>query len=93
MSLFFWFLEHWYVFLWVAGVVVAYIYGGRNLALIVGTLGLGAVAFKYGQETERENHNKRADKIEKERQSEYDKIDQRDTNRDDVIERLHKGDY
>lgn len=93
MSLFLWFLEHWYVVLWVAGIVVAYIYGGRNLALIVGTLGLGAVAYKYGQKSERENYNKHADKIEEERQSEYDKIDQRDTDRDDVTERLRKGNY
>ena len=88
-----WFLDYWLLLVWGAGVVVAYIYGGRNLALVVLTLGVGSFAYTQGRKSAREEHDKRAANIERKRENAYDEIDNRDTNRDDVIDRLRKHDY
>lgn len=88
-----WIKEYWLLILWGAGAVVAYIYGGRNLALVVLTLGIGSFAYSSGRKSAREEHDKRAAKIKEKRENEYEKIDNRGTNRDDVIERLRKHDY
>ena len=43
-----WFSDNWLLIPWGASVVTAYVYGGRRLALIVATLGLGAFAYRKG---------------------------------------------
>ena len=88
-----WFKEYWLLILWGAGVILAYIHGGKNLALVVLTLGIGSVAYSRGRKSARDEQDKRAANIEKKREKAYDEIDNRDTNRDDVIERLRNGDY
>lgn len=88
-----WLLEYWFVIPWLIGVVVAYIYGGRNLALVVATLGIGAFAYNAGRKSERETHNARAEKIESERENAYTEIDARGTDRDDVTERLRNNNF
>ena len=85
-SSFLWFLEHWWLILWAAGVVVAYIYGGRNLAFVVLTLGVGAFAYNRGKY----DVNKHAKDVEAKRENAYNEIENRGTDRDDVIERLRK---
>ena len=85
-SLLLWFLEHWWLILWAAGVVVAYIYGGRTLAFVVLTLGVGAFAYNWGKS----DVNKHAKEVEEKRENAYREIENRGTDRDDVIDRLRK---
>lgn len=84
-----WLLEHWLLVVWAVGVVVAYIYGGRYAALVVATLGFGSFMYNRGKS----DVNKRAEVIQKKRENAYDEIDNRDTDRDDVVERLRKHDF
>jgi len=88
-----WFGDNWLLIPWGAGVVVAYIYGGKKLAIVVLTLGFGMVAYRKGASHERDNHEKRAKKINEDRENAYDEIDNRRTNRDNVLERLRDNDY
>lgn len=84
-----WLLEHWLLVVWAVGVVVAYVYGGRYAALIVATLGFGSFMYNRGKS----DVNKRAKEVEEKRENAYDQIDNRGTDRDDVIERLRKRNY
>ena len=85
--------EYWYVVLWLAGTGAAYVVGGRRSALAVLTIGASVVAFRYGKKTERDNHNNRAQDIHERREDAYQEIRDRNTSRDDVRDRLRKGDY
>ena len=79
-----WLLEYWLLIVWGAGIVVAYIYGGRYAALVVVTLGFGSFMYNRGKS----DVNKRAKEVEQKRENAYDQIDNRGTDRDDVVERL-----
>ena len=79
-----WLLEHWLLVVWAVGVVVAYVYGGRYAALVVATLGFGSFMYNRGKS----DVNKRAKEVEQKRENTYDQIDNRGTDRDDVVERL-----
>lgn len=79
-----WLLEYWLLIVWGAGIVVAYIYGGRYAALVVATLGFGSFMYNRGKS----DVNKRAKEVEQKRENAYDQIDNRGTDRDDVVERL-----
>ena len=81
-----WLLEYWLIIVWGAGIVVAYIYGGRYAALVVATLGFGSFMYNRGKS----DVNKRAKEVEQKRENAYDQIDNRGTDRDDVVERLRK---
>lgn len=85
--------EYWYVVFWLAGTGVAYVVGGRRFALAVLTIGASVVAFRHGKKTERNRHNSRAQEISERRENAYQEIRDRNTSRDDVRERLRKGDY
>ena len=84
-----WLLEYWLLIVWGAGIVVAYIYGGRYAALVVATLGFGSFMYNRGKS----DVNKRAKEVEQKRKNAYDQIDNRGTDRDDVVERLRKRNY
>ena len=84
-----WLLEHWLLVVWAVGVVVAYVYGGRYAALVVATLGFGSFMYNRGKS----DVNKRAKEVEQKRENAYDEIDNRGTDRDDVVERLRKRNY
>lgn len=84
-----WLLEHWLLVVWAVGVIVAYVYGGRYAALVVATLGFGSFMYNRGKS----DVNKRAKEVEEKRENAYDQIDNRGTDRDDVIERLRKRNY
>ena len=88
-----WFGDNWLLIPWGASVIAAYIYGGKRLALIVATLGLGAFAYRKGIQHEREYRDERTAKVEKRRENAFEEIDNRGTNRDDVLERLRRNDY
>ena len=88
-----WFGDNWLLIPWGASVIAAYIYGGKRLALIVATLGLGAFAYRKGIQHEREYRDESTAKVEKRRQNAFEEIDNRGTNRDDVLERLRQNDY
>ena len=79
-----WLLDYWLLVVWAVGVVVAYIYGGRYAALVVATLGFGSFMYNRGKS----DVNKRAKEVEQKRENAYDQIDNRGTDRDDVVERL-----
>ena len=79
-----WLLEHWLLVVWAVGVVVAYIYGGRYAALVVATLGSGSFMYNRGKS----DVNKRAKEVEQKRENAYEEIDNRGTDRNDVVERL-----
>ena len=84
-----WLLEHWLLVVWATGVVVAYVYGGRYAALVVATLGFGSFMYNRGKS----DVNKRAKEVEQKRENAYDQIDNRGTDRDDVVERLRNRTY
>lgn len=84
-----WLLEHWLLVVWAIGVVVAYVYGGRYAALVVATLGFGSFMYNRGKS----DANKRAKEVEQKRENAYDEIDNRGTDRDDVVKRLRKRNY
>ena len=84
-----WFLDNWLLVLWGASIVVAYVYGGKTLAFAVFTLGAATIAYNRGKSSV----NKHAQKVERERENAYKEIDNRGTNRSDVIERLRKRSY
>ena len=88
-----WLLDNWLLIPWGASVVTAYVYGGRRLALIVATLGLGAFAYRKGIQHERAYRDERTAEVEKRRKDAFKEIDNRGTNRDDVLERLRRNDY
>ena len=88
-----WFGDNWLLIPWGASVIAAYIYGGKRLALIVATLGLGAFAYRKGIQHEREYRDESTAKVEKRREDAFKEIDNRGTNRDDVLERLRRNDY
>ena len=88
-----WFGDNWLLIPWGASVVAAYVYGGRRLALIVATLGLGAFTYRKGIQHERENRDESTAKVEKRRENAFEEINNRGTNRDDVLERLRRNDY
>ena len=88
-----WFGDNWLLIPWGASVIAAYVYGGRRLALIVATLGLGAFAYHKGIQHEREYRDESTAKVEKRREDAFKEIDNRGTNRDDVLERLRRNDY
>ena len=68
---------------------MAYIYGGRYAALVVATLGFGSFMYNRGKS----DVNKRAKEVEQKRENAYDQIDNRGTDRDDVVERLRNRNY
>ena len=88
-----WFGDNWLLIPWGASVIAAYIYGGKRLALIVATLSLGAFAYRKGIQHEREYRDESTAKVEKRREDAFKEIDNRGTNRDDVLERLRRNDY
>ena len=88
-----WLSDNWLLISWGASVVTAYVYGGKRLALIVATLGLGAFAYRKGIQHEREYRDERTAEVEKRRENAFKEIDNRGTNRDDVLERLRRNDY
>ena len=88
-----WFGDNWLLIPWGASIIAAYIYGGKRLALIVATLGLGAFAYRKGIQHEREYRDESTAKVEKRREDAFEEIDNRGTNRDDVLERLRRNDY
>lgn len=88
-----WLLDNWLLIPWGVGVMVAYIYGGRRLALIILTLGFAAFAYNKGGKDERERNNEWVTEVEKKRENAFDEIENRGTNRDDVLERLRDNRY
>ena len=88
-----WFGDNWLLIPWGVSVVAAYVYGGRRLALIVATLGLGAFAYRKGIQHEREYRDESTAEVEKRRENAFEEIDNRGTSRDDVLERLRRNDY
>ena len=88
-----WLLDNWLLIPWGVGVVVAYIYGGKRFAPMVLTFGLAAFAYTKGGKDERKRNKERVATVEKKRENAYDEIENRGTNRDDVLERLRRNDY
>ena len=89
----YWLGDNWLLIPWGASVIAAYVYGGRRLALIVATLGFGAFAYRKGIQHEREYRDEGTARVEKRREDAFKEIDNRGTNRDDVLERLRRNDY
>lgn len=85
--------DYWPVVALIIAVVAAYIYGSQRMAVLVGVIGLAIVGYLKG----RKDANARAEKIAREisekREKAYEKIDARNTSRDDVAERLRKRNY
>jgi len=88
-----WFLDNWLLIPWGAGVVLAYIYGGKRLALVVLTLGLGAFAYQKGVQNTENTYKERAADVKERRKNAFDEIDNRGTNQRDILERLRDNGY
>lgn len=78
---------------YLVAIVIAYLYGGWKLALAVATIGVAYLAYKFGQKDKTDYYTKETKIIEKKRQDAYDEIDNRGTDRDDVLKRLRDNSY
>jgi len=85
--------EYWFLVLWLALVILAYVYGGRRAALLVLSLGGGAAAYYLGKKTVRDDNKKAVQHIQEKREKAYDKITSRNTGKRDVIDRMRNGSY
>ncbi len=92
-SLLSWFLDNWLLIPWGAGLVLAYIYGGKRLAFVVLTLGFGAFAYQKGIQNERDALEKRVADVKERRENAFEEIDNRATDKRDLLNRLRDGGY
>lgn len=81
------------VLLYIGAVAAAFIYGGRNLAVLVASIGIGHVLYSTGRKQERDERDERAVEVGRKREDAYRKIDERGTDRHDAADRLRKHDY
>jgi hypothetical protein len=88
-----WFLDNWLLIPWGAGLVLAYIYGGKRLAFVVLTLGFGAFAYRKGIQNERDALEKRVADVKERRENAFEEIDNRATDKRDLLNRLRDGGY
>lgn len=79
--------------LWLGGIIVGYVVGGRKLAIAIAMVGVGHLLYRFGRQEERKGHDQRAANIERRREDAYREIDDRDTTRSDAAERLRRNDY
>lgn len=85
--------EYWFLVLWLVATIAAFVIGGRPMALIVASLGLGATAYLLGKKTVSDNQEKVARDIETKRGKAYEEIDRRNTTKPNVVDRLRKRSY
>lgn len=85
--------EYWFVVLWLVGVVVSYKINGWRFALAVATLGIGSIAYRTGRKHEREEIREITRDIQERRENAYQEISDRNTSRNDVVDRLRDGNY
>lgn len=93
MGFLWWMVEHWLLVLYALAVGAGYAIGGWRLALGVATLGGGILTYRQGYKDAEAQADSRADAIELKRGRAYDEIDRRNTDLNDVRERMRKGDY
>lgn len=93
MSILWWLLEHWLLIAYAIAVIIGYTVGGWKVALGVATLGGGLLLYRQGHRDAENRYSERAEQIEQEREDAYNEIDNRGTTRNDVTDRLHKGNY
>ena len=80
--------EFWPVAALIALVITAYVYGGRPLALIAGTVGVFILTYLKGRRDEQERASKAAREVREKREKAYEDIDDRHTGVSDVARRL-----
>lgn len=85
--------EYWWLALWLAAVIIAFVYGGWRLAAAVATLGIAHLAFSEGAKRAEASRKARDREMEKRLDRDYDQIDQRGIDRDDVSKRLRDGKF
>lgn len=92
-----WVAGYWSVLIWIIPFLalgfVARIYLGNRIASLIGSVGLMVFFFTLGRKTERDKHDERVRKTREEREKAYEEIVARDTDRDDVLDRLRRNDF
>lgn len=97
MDLITWFFGYWSVLIWAVPIaliftVVNHLFGYR-ISLPLGVLGSFIVMVLIGKKIERDNQRKYVQDIEDKRDEAYEKINDRNTDQSDVLERLRKRDF
>lgn len=86
-------IEYWWVALWIGGAILAYVFGGWRLALLVATLGASRLIFHEGGKHAEADRRKRDQEMKRRLEDGYNEIDKRGVSRDDVSKRLRDGKF
>lgn len=78
---------------YLAAIGAAYVYGGRNLAVVVATVGVGHLLYRTGRKHERDVRGARTKDVERRREDAYREIDDRGTTRRDAADRLRNNNF
>lgn len=81
------------VLVYVLGVAFAYGLGGWRFALAVATLGILHGAYSKGKKDATKAASKRSKEIQEKREAAYEEIDNRNTGKSDVVDRLRKSGF
>jgi hypothetical protein len=87
-SIFWWLLDHWWLFVWIGAAGGAYIAGGWRLVAVVASFGLAARLYTKGRADGAKTVAQRNLQRRKILQEKYDEIDNRPRDRDDAYRRL-----
>ncbi|WP_116653758.1 hypothetical protein [Pelagibacterium sediminicola] len=68
LDLAWWLIQHWYLVLFGAAIMVAYIVGGWRAALAVATLGAGALIYRKGGSDAEARYRQRQERAKRERE-------------------------
>lgn len=86
-------LEYWWLVLWAALCVGAWVIGGWRLLLIVATLGGASIIYRAGWQGADKSRDAREHKRSEDLAEKYRTIDGRGTDRNAAADRLQRGDF
>ena len=96
-SWFSWIFAHWTVLIWAVPGLLVIVVGthflGRWFSVPASVVIIALITFLLGKKMERDIYKNRARDIHQKREQAYEKIDSRDTDTGDVLDRLQRGDY
>jgi hypothetical protein len=85
--------DYWFLIVWLLATILAFLYGGPKLGFLVLSLGGGLAAYLLGKKAVRDSNQKAVQDIQLKRERAYEKIDSRNTDHNDILDRLRNGSY
>lgn len=90
-------IEYWSILVWAIPILIGCgilrFYLGSRLSWPALGAGAAFIIFLLGKKIERDNYEKYVQDIQNKREKEYEKIDSRNTGRDDVLKRMRDGSF